>query len=297
MMLDWPEERIDGGDPPPKWDHPESNLCLDFHGDPRAARLVVFSDGNHHMALIEALQYFHENNPEVEQIFYATTPPGPILQLLRHGSLQIGNFILSVAPHVFISPPHVLDDLVHEGHMRKHIPFVRNRGSAFIVRKGNPKNIRGVADLARDDVRLFLSNPETETVSYQGYVDTLKGLAAKEGIPLAFSTDENVSPKVVYGKRIHHREAPQALADGDVDAAIVYYHLALRYKHIFPELFEIVYIHGDSGDPDSVPENIVTATHVGMIGDGGQWGAKFFGFLLSDTVSDMYARHGLVPAR
>ena len=84
-MLVWPEETVSRGRVDiSKWRHTGSNLCLDFHGDPLTAKLVVFSDGNHHMALMETLQHFYKNNPEVEQVFYATTPPGP-----KHGSLQI----------------------------------------------------------------------------------------------------------------------------------------------------------------------------------------------------------------
>lgn len=293
-MLVWPEETISYSGDIPKWDHARSNLCLDFHGDPLAAKLVVFSDGNHHMALMETLQHFYEKNPEVEQIFYATTPPGPVLKLLKHGNLQIGNFILSVTPHVFISPPHVLDKLVNEGYMQQHIPFMRNRGNVLLIKKGNPKNILGISDLTRKDVRLFLSNPKTETVSYKGYVDTLKGIAAREGIDLAFLSDEFADTDVVYGERIHHREAPQAIVDGRADVAIVYYHLALRYTRIFPEMFEIIPLGGTAQDPRPVPENVINLTHVGMIGDGSRWGSQFLQFLSSNIVDEIYAHHGLL---
>ena len=56
MQLNWPYE---GATPPgadiARFSQPASNVCLDFHGDPRTARLVVLADGNHHMALAEAL--------------------------------------------------------------------------------------------------------------------------------------------------------------------------------------------------------------------------------------------------
>lgn len=295
-MLTWPDEVPPSGDDCPKWSQAGSNLFLDFHGDPSAAKLVVFSDGNHHMALLETIQVFREQHPEVEHVFYATTPPGPILRLLRQGRLQIGNFVLSVTPHVFISPPHVLDGLVADGHMPRHVPFMRNRGSVLLVKKGNPKLVLEIADLARDDVRLFLSNPETETVSYRGYVDTLRGLAARQGIQLPFLSEEPAAG-VVYGERIHHREAPQALADDCADVAIVYYHLALRYVRIFPSLFEIVPLGGTVEEPRPAEENVISLTHAGLIGDGGAWGAEFLAFLASETVSEIYARHGLQRLR
>ncbi len=293
-MLNWPDETIFSPGDIPKWCHAGSNMCLDFHGDPVAAKLVVFSDGNHNMALQETLRLFQRDNPEVERIFYVTTPPGAVLTLLKRGSLQIGNFILSVIPHVFISPPSVLDQAVMAGYMREHTPFMRNRGNVLLVKKGNPKDILGVADLARENVRLFLSNPKTETVSYQGYVATLKGLAARENIDLSFLAAEEPNKKVVYGERIHHREAPQALVDGHADVAVVYYHLALHYTRIFTELFEMIPLGGTSGDPRPLPENVISLTHAGIIGDGGQWGARFLHFLASGPVREIYAHHGLV---
>ena len=293
--LDWPEEQAGGDNHFFRWFQPGSNICLDFHGNPVNAQLAVFSDGNHHMALKDCLDIFLRQNKCLSGIFYATTPPGPIVNMLRTGRLQMGNLIISVSPHVFISPPQVLDNLVAESYMQTHKPFMRNRGSVLLVKKGNPKNISGVADLAQKNLRLFLSNPETETVSYRGYVDTLQGMAAGEGIKLSFLADAT-GTGIVYGERIHHREAPQALADDRADVAIVYYHLALRYTRIFPALFEIVPLGGTALDPRPVSENIISKTHAGIIGDGGSWGAEFLRFLSSDTVSDIYAYHGLLRA-
>jgi hypothetical protein len=83
-MQTWPDEGIFSQGTLETWSQPESNLVLDFHGDPLNADLVVFSDGNHHMALEPSLQAFKEIHPQVGEIFYATTPPGPILNLLQN---------------------------------------------------------------------------------------------------------------------------------------------------------------------------------------------------------------------
>lgn len=292
-MLVWPEETLSRGKETPSWSHAGTNLCLDFHGDPRAAQLAVFSDGNHHMALIETLERFSENNPEVEEVFYATTPPGPIVELLGHGSLRMGNLTISVTPHVFISPPNVLDTLAAQGYIEKHEPFMKNRGNVLLVPKGNPKSIGGVKDLASRDIRLFLSNPKTEAVSCRGYLETLRGMARREGINPDFLKDASGGPVIVYGERIHHREAPEAVYAGKADVAVIYYHLALRYVRIFPTLFEIVPLGGTAEAPDPYPENVVSRTHAAVIGDGGHWGRRFLRFLSSDTVSAIYIQHGL----
>lgn len=295
MMLPWPQETFMGVGRPPLWGQPESNLCLDFHGDPTGAKLSVFSDGNHHMALTETLQQFYARYPEVESIFYTTTPPGPILDLLKQGGIQVGQLVVSVKPHVFISPPHVLDRLVAQGCMSDHFAFMRNQGSVLLVKKGNPKAIAGVGTLAEKGVRLFLSNPRAEAVSYRGYVETLKRIAARDQINLAFLDDHSASQKVVHGRCIHHREGPQAIADGHADAAVIYYHLALHCTRIFPSLFEIVPLGGTVQDPRPAEENVISTTHAGVVGHGGAWGKRLLEFLASDTVAAIYSGHGLVP--
>ncbi len=242
------------------------------------------------MALEECLRCFCGMHPEVEDVFYATTPPSVLLNLLAVGGLDLGNLRLSAVPHVFISPPEALNRVVSAGRMAAHRPFMRSRGNVLLVCRGNPKAIRGIGDLARGDVRLFLSNPKSETASYEVYRATLEGLARRQGMTLDIP-----DARIVYGERIHHREAPQALADGRADAALVYYHLALRYVRIFPQHFEIVALDGAPADR-ALPENVISRFHVGVIGDGGEWGGRLLAFLLGEDVTDIYRRHGLERA-
>ncbi|MEK6551633.1 MAG: substrate-binding domain-containing protein [Pseudomonadota bacterium] len=290
--LDWPREWARDRSDRPVWFHAGSNLSLDFHGDPAAARLAVFSDGNHHMALAEALQAFLAGQPAVRDIFYATTPPAVLVQALTAGGFSLGNLFLSVRPHVFISPAPVLDALVATGQVAEHVPFMRSRGNVMLVRAGNPLGIASARDLARPEVRLFLSNPQTEKASYEVYAETLARFARAFGVSFDFLAGP--AARIVYGERIHHREAPQALHDDRADAAVLYYHLALRYTRIFPGCFEIVALDGEGkAEPATRTDNIVTAYHLGLVGDGGEWGARLRDFLMTDTVTAVYRRHGL----
>lgn len=295
LYLDWPEETCSGENQYTRWSQPGSNICLDFHGDPANSRLVVFSDGNHHMALRESLDLFRQQTPGVSDIFYATTPPGPIINLLKTGGLQLGNLLIRITPHIFISPPENLDKLVQSGYMSEHLPFVQNYGSVLLVKRGNPKRIATIKDLVRRDVRLFISNPETEKASFSIYHRTLTDLTSD----LISETDiiyvKVTQGQVHFGKAIHHREAPQAVADGSADVAIVFYHLALRYTRIFPDIFEAVPLEGSMEKPEPSEKNVVSKTHAGLIGDGGEWGAAFLDFLKSDAIKEIYRHHGLKP--
>lgn len=270
----------------PAFSQPQSNLCLDFHGDPARAGLVVYADGNHHMALGECLERFLAANPAPGDVFYATTPPRVIVQAVRAGRLRIGNLEISAQPHLFISPPQVLEPLVREGWLGTPLPLARGRGSVLLVRAGNPKRLQGVRDLARGDVRLFLSNPETEAVSYALYAETLRRLARRAGVALPFL--DGAPRGVVFGEAIHHREAPLALAADRADAAIVFRHLASCYLRVFPGCFDTVALAAE-GDPD----NLAGATHAALVGDGGRWGRAALEFLTGPEGAAIYERHGL----
>ena len=292
--LDWPLEATCPSESGQRWAQPVSNICLDFHGDPVTAGLVVFSDGNHHMALEASLQAFRQQYPQVVDIFYATTPPSVIVNLLTNGQLILGNLTLSRLPNVFISPVGIMDKLKAEGYVGSHQVFMQSRGNVLLVRKGNPKNIQGVADLLRDDVRMFISNPVTEKASYEVYEETLLGLAQEAGIEQQGINDllSGSSARLIHGKRIHHREAPQCLFEDKADVAVIYYHLALRYTRIFPEIFDLVPLPGLKEDT-STDKNLRTGYHIGLVGDGGKWGKPFLDYMFSDTATQLYAEHGL----
>lgn len=294
--LPWPPEVASPQSAAPQWHEPLSNICLDFHGDPSKAQLVVFSDGNHHMGLAEALQQFGQQHPAVHDIFYATTPPSVIMNMLIHGGVYLGNLLLAIRPHVFISPANILQQLKDKGYVQQHQAFMRSRGNVLLVRANNPKQIRRVADLANPQVRLFLSNPEREAASFQVYAHTLVNYAAQQGrqITDASATSLAMHYNLVFGNRIHHREAPQALFSDQADVALIYYHLALRYTRIFPGEFAIIMPDGsDVSEPTKSAHNIISDYHIGLIGDGGAWGSKLESFMMSDAVTQIYHHHGL----
>ena len=167
ITLNWPREsarEIDGN----RFVQSGSNICLDLHGDPVAARLTVFSDGNHHTALEQALQMFITDHPESVDIFYATPPPRVLVEALTAGAIVLGNLRIAATPHVFISPPQVLDGLVAQGALRQHAPFVVSRGNVLLVRHGNPRNIRGIADLVRPEEAQYQCKPQSAPVICQG---------------------------------------------------------------------------------------------------------------------------------
>jgi ABC-type amino acid transport substrate-binding protein len=170
--------------------------------------------------------------------------------------------------------------------MERHDPFVRNQGSVLLVKKGNPKKISSVRDLERQEITLFLSNPDTERASFEGYQDTLVNLSG--------DGDFLERIRVTCGRTIHHREAPEAVIRGKADAAMLYYHLALHYTRRFPDTFGMVPLGGTAEHPDPAPGNIISTTYAGKVLEGGPHGDRFLQFLQTDEVKEIYRLHGLV---
>ena len=149
--LIWPAERPRAASPGSEWSQARSNVCLDFHGDPAGAQLVVFSDGNHHMALAECIETFVRRSPGLHDVSYTTTLPSVYLTLLKTGELSLGNLTLRVRPNVVIGPSYVVGRLHAEGEAGRPVPFPRSHQHAM-PRIGT----RRVSDITSADVMSIL---------------------------------------------------------------------------------------------------------------------------------------------
>jgi len=283
--LDWPRETASEPATSGVLIATGSNIVLDVHGDPVAARLAVLSDGNHHMALADAMKSFVARHPEVGDVFYLTTPPRILLEVLGTRRLRLGNLMLPIDPDVIISPRPILDRLHEENRIGAPTTFASSRGTAILVAKGNPLGIRGIADLLRADVRLALSNPVTEAASFAVYAAALAGGSLREDCGQADVAALLSSDAVLKSRVIHHREIPQLIAAGDADASLVYQHLALRYVRIFPDQFEIV----------ATTDEPVTHYAIATIEPCRDLARPFVEYFQGPQVARHYASHGLTP--
>ncbi len=277
------------------WHDQGFNRMLDFHGDPVRSRLALFSDGNHHMALGACIEEFVARNPAVQDVFYLTVPPNLYARILDRGAVRVGNLQLSVAPEVLIGPSEAAQAWREQGRVAQTRAFARSCGNVLLVSAGNPKGIHGIADLYRDDIRVFVSNPETEAASFRVYSETLARQAGAQGLEGAALRERlrTVSPRVMHGRHIHHRELPVALASGQADVAPVYHHLALRYLAIFPGRFEMIGLPGSGSGVPGRDGQVITEYHAGVLGSGGEYGQAFVDFLCSERGGELYRRHGL----
>ena len=267
------------------FDHPDltgqANVLDDWHmqTSPDNWDLLVSTAGNFH----RFLNAFHRQvylpvNPDVAngQWGYSTSPPISIQQLENGGRLTFGNMEIRGIPMVVMGPNSIMNAVVAGGfNDGERAKILSNFGNVLLVRAGNPKHIRDIWDLGRGNVRVVTSNPETEPGSFGNYSSSIFHIVFREveartgnidrAARLAsrlfnrvFNPRNNDSRKKwVVGDRIHHRDVPQALANGEADVGPMFYHLAKTAMEANPGLFEIVLLGGTEDDPQPLLGNRV----------------------------------------
>ncbi len=192
-------------------------------GDSYTSDLVMYLAGNQFMVMNELIGDFQKKNPEIKSIYVETIPPGQILkgQILKQG--KINGINTAQNPDLFAS--------VNLGHLKKlksksmmddYMIYVHNK-LELMVAKGNPKNIKGPKDLARDDLVQSHPNPLTEGIFKFYGSQMLKDLGLYEKVTgnAKCKSCWAIKDKTWFTSR-HHRETPYRIEQGQADVGIVW---------------------------------------------------------------------------
>jgi len=272
----------------------KSNVVLDFHGSVQDPDLVIFMAGNQYPVLPELIAAFRDwlgaqpsqRGVKAERIFYATTPPGRLIDAMESGQLLLGNFWLDVRPDklwpdVFMTGPRQQRRLQAGKYLDGWSVYTRNRGMVLLVAAGNPKNIRGIQDLLRDDVRVALSSPVREPASFDSYASTLRAQGGAQFPERVLKKANTVSPAAV-----HHRENPQLIHDGLADVAPMYFHFGEYLKKHMPEHFDYVALPAEGNSRDELAISLIHNAPRRAAA------AAWIEFIRSDVAAAVYYRYG-----
>jgi molybdenum ABC transporter molybdate-binding protein len=262
-------------------------------GDSYTAELVMYLAGNQFMVMEELIQDFQKKNPDIKSIYVETIPPGQILkgQILKQG--QIEGQDTSNRPDLFASVRDAhLKKLVKKGIAKSDWIIYTHNKLELMVAKGNPKGIKGVEDLGRDDLVQSHPNPKTEGI-FKFYGS-------------AMLKDLNLYDKVTGGKICkscwavpgktwftsrHHRETPQRIEDGQADVGIVWTTEVIEAKK---------HNRGVEGVaiPDQYNKGDVVGYAMGILKEGrNQENAqRYLDYLKTDDAQNIYASYGFVKA-
>jgi molybdate transport system substrate-binding protein len=189
----------------------------DLYGDINDPQLVLFFAGNQFMVIDELINAFKAAFPKYKRIFVETLPPGILAKQIAGGSVTIGNLKIDLLPDVYTAGKSRID-ITPEWFSETEV-YAKNR-LAIMVRKGNPKNIRSLVDLGKNDVRVSMPNPEWEEVGKQIEAAYVKGGGEqlREAIMLTKVNDSST-----FLTLIHHRQSPMRILYNQSDAAPVWF--------------------------------------------------------------------------
>jgi ABC-type molybdate transport system substrate-binding protein len=272
--------------------HTDGKIDYGKIGDSYTSDLVMYLAGNQFMVMEELIKDFQSKNPDIKTVYVETIPPGQILkkQLLEQG--QIEGQKTNMNPDLFASVnQNHLKNLIKKDRAEKYMIYTHNK-LELMVKKGNPKGIKGVEDLKRDDIVQSHPNPLTEGIFKFYGSEMLKDLGLHAKVTGGKECKEcwAVPGKTWFTAR-HHRETPDRIEKGEADVGIVW---TTEVKHAQAEgrNVEGVEIPAPFNKQDKV------AYAIGAIKQGKNQAnaSKFLAYLTTDEAQNIYAKYGFVKA-
>jgi ABC-type molybdate transport system substrate-binding protein len=251
----------------------------DLFGDINDPQLVIFFAGNQFMCIDELIAAFKEKYPQYKRVFAETLPPGILSRQIVEGSLVVGNMRITLKPDVYTGGKSRMDKTL-EWFSRTEL-YARNR-LAIMVQKGNPKRIKGLADLGKAGLRLSMPDPETEEVGKR--IEEAYVKAGGESLKTAIMQNK-VHDKSTFLTQIHHRQSPMRILYNQSDAAPVWFTEAYYQKML-----------GHPVDLIEIPEqeNVHAQYIAGLMKDAVhvQAAKDFMDFLIGPEAAAVYKKFG-----
>jgi len=261
-------------------------------GDSYNADLVMYLAGNQFMVMEELIQDFLKKNPGIKSVYVETIPPGQILkgQILKQGQIDGKDTAMNPDIYASVNLGH-LKTLKGKGKMDSFMVYIHNQ-LELMVAAGNPKGIKGAADLGRDDLVQSHPNPLTEGIFKFYGSAMLKDLGLYEKVT---ANAECKSCWAIEGKTWftsrHHRETPDRIEKGEADVGIVWTTEVVEARK-----------HGRKVDGVAIPAPLNKADKVGYAigalstGRNASNAQTYLAYLTTAAAQKIYAGYGFVPA-
>ena len=272
--------------------HSDGKVDFGKIGDSYTAELVMYLAGNQFMVMNELIKNFQSKNPDIKSIYVETIPPGQILktQILAQG--KVNGQKTSQNPDLFASVnQNHLKQLIKDKRVDKYMIYTHNK-LELMVKKGNPKKIKGVEDLGRDDLVQSHPNPLTEGIFKFYGSEMLKDLNLHAKVTGGKECKEcwAVPGKTWFTAR-HHRETPYRIENGEADVGIVWT-TEVKYAMSQGRNVEGVAIPAPYNKQDKVGYAIGNLTE----GRNKENAARFLSYLASDDAQSIYEKYGFIRA-
>ena len=183
-----------------------------------SADLVLFMAGNQFMVMDDLLNLFQQEYPEIKKIFYETLPPGLELKQILAGGAKFGEKEIKVTPDVYTAVTEdAMKELFHRGYVGDYFVYLHNR-IVLMVPEGNPKSIKIVLDLGRDDVRISQPGSMEDITRY---ITDMYRSAGGDALVKKIMDDKRAEGTTIL-TIVHHIETPLRMEKGTVDVGPVW---------------------------------------------------------------------------
>lgn len=185
------------------------------------AEVILWLAGNQFFAMDDVVRAFQAQNRGMD-VGLITLPPGLILSAIEKGGWTYAGRSYPGRPDVYssVNLGH-LRKLKQAGMMSQYAIHMHNE-MVLMVAKGNPKKIRGIADVRRADVRTSMPNPVNEGIMqfYGRKVLERHGLWQHVSDGKECFSCQTTSNN--WFTAVHHRETPERILAGQSDTGIVW---------------------------------------------------------------------------
>lgn len=257
----------------------------DLHGDITDPQLVIFFGGNQFMVVPELLDAFRREHPQIQRIFVETLPPGVLADQIEQGALIVGNLRVALRPDIYAAGHERIERLQREkSWFSRRRDYARNR-LAILVPRGNPAHISSLKELAGQNVRIAMPNPQWEGIGNK----IIEAYTKAGGRELADAImREKVKDGTTFLTHIHHRQTPLRILLGMSDAGPLWITEA-KFQEKIGHPVEVVEI------PDE--DNVVGTSTVASLKNAPHPEAAeaFLDFLVSEKGQSVYRKYGFGP--
>ncbi|MDQ6620558.1 MAG: substrate-binding domain-containing protein [Pseudomonadota bacterium] len=254
------------------------------------ARLILWLAGNQFFAMDDVVHAFQSQNAGIT-VGLVTLPPGLLLEAIEKGGWAYGGRAYPGLPDVYASVNlgH-LKQLKSAGLATQYAVYMHNE-MVLMVARGNPKNVRGIADVLRPDIRTSMPNPVNEGIMQFYARPVLERHGAWEHISGGKACVSCQSTASNWFTAVHHRETPERILAGTADTGIVWLTETIEAQRA-GQAVEAVRLPVEDSRRDEVAYAtcaITKAAHPDAA-------TRYLEFLATPAAQASYAKYGFVSA-
>jgi len=278
------------GPPPPgggvTFAVPPFDEIADLYGDVVDPQLTIFCGGNQFMVVPDLVAAFKRAYPRYTRVFVETLPPGKLASQIESGALIMGSLRIDAKPDVYTAGRAQIGELQRQKRWFAGTYDYAANELAIMVRAGNPRRIKGLADLGRRDVRVSMPNPAFEGIARQ-IVAALRKAGGESLERTVMQT--KVADKSTILTEIHHRQSPLNILEGRADAAPVWSTESYFQEHVLHFPVQTVPIPAAQNARATYTAGVLAAApHP-------QAARDFLAFLATAEARAIYRRYGFAP--